>query len=223
MQSEDPAPGRIPTWTLTIAKFLLLALVIVLANTGVSWLIDRLQVQIWPEHLEIVDRVVLIGMILYTGLMATPFLPGVEIGLALMIMLGPKGVALTYLCTLVALTLSYCLGRLIPADLIIRFLRWLHLRRAAALMERFDAVPPEDRLEFLSRNAPARTVPALLKRRYLILAILLNLPGNALIGGGGGIAMIAGMSGLYSLPRYCALLSVAILPGPILVTLSGYW
>jgi uncharacterized membrane protein YdjX (TVP38/TMEM64 family) len=120
-----------------------IAVVIVLANIGISWLIDRLEIQIWPQHLEIVDRAVLIAMILYVGLMATPFLPGIEIGLALMSMLGPKGVLVTYICTLVALTISFGVGRLFPARLLVSLLRWLNLTRAAALLKSFDATPPE--------------------------------------------------------------------------------
>jgi hypothetical protein len=65
-------------------------------------------------------------------------------------------------------------------------------------------------------------MPALLKRRYLVLAALLNLPGNVVIGGAGGIAMLAGMSRLYSFPKYLLLVSVAVLPGPILITLSKF-
>lgn len=219
-ESKAFASRRNPTWTITAAKIALVVLVIILANIGASWLIDRFQIQVWPEHLEIVDRAVLIGVVLYIALMAIPFLPGIEIGLALMIVLGPKGIVLTYVCTLLALTISFCLGRLVPADLLIGFLRWLHLGRAAELVEKFDALPPESRLEFLFDKAPTRAVPTLLKRRYLVLALLLNLPGNALIGGGGGIGMMAGMSRLFSIPMYCALISVAILPGPVLVMLS---
>ncbi|HXV11709.1 MAG TPA: hypothetical protein VD839_12995, partial [Burkholderiales bacterium] len=66
------------------------------------------------------------------------------------------------------------------------------------------------------------SMSVLLNHRYLLLALLLNLPGNVLIGGGGGIAMMAGMSRLYSFPSYLALISVAILPGPVLVMLSKY-
>ncbi|MEE8120599.1 MAG: hypothetical protein V3T55_03665 [Anaerolineales bacterium] len=210
-------------WAITLAKLSAIVLLIILANIGISWLIDRLGIQIWPEYLEIIDRAVLIGVILYIGLMATPFLPGIEIGLALMIMLGPKGVLVTYICTLVALTISFGLGRLFPTHLLVSFLRWLNLTRAAALLESFDATPPEKRLEFLVEKTPRQTIPALLKRRYLILALLLNLPGNALVGGGGGIAMMAGMSRLYSFPTYFFLISVAILPGPTLVMLSNYF
>ncbi|MEE9138189.1 MAG: hypothetical protein V3V07_06550, partial [candidate division NC10 bacterium] len=82
-----------------------------------------------PRHLETVDRIVLISVILYIGLMATPFLPGIEMGLALMIMLGPKGVLVTYICTLVALTISFGLGRLFPPHLLVSLLQWLNLTR----------------------------------------------------------------------------------------------
>ena len=43
---------------------------------------------------------------------------------------------------------------------------------------------------------------------------------DALIGGGGSIAMTAGMSRLYSFPPYFLLISVAILPGPVSIILS---
>lgn len=207
-------------WAIVLGKLSAIVLLIVLANVGASWLIDRLEIQIWPEYMEIVDRAVLISVILYVGLMATPFLPGIEIGLALMAMLGPKGVLVVYICTLIALTISFGVGRLFPTHLLVSLLRWLNITRAAALLKNFDATPPERRLEFLAEKSSRQTIPAVLKRRYLVLALLLNLPGNALIGGGGGIAMIAGMSRLYSFPMYFLLISVAVLPGPILVMLS---
>jgi hypothetical protein len=222
MESEGKvlAPRRSSNWVVILAKISAVVLAIVLANIAATGLIERIQVQIWPEHMEIVDRAVMISVILYIGLMATPFLPGVEIGLALMTMLGPKGILVAYSCTLVALSISFGIGRLIPANLLIAFLQWLHLRRAAALLQEFNAIDAEKRLEFLTQRFPARTIPALLNRRYLVLAVLFNLPGNALIGGGGGIAMVAGMSRLYSFPSYLLLLTVAILPGPIIVMLS---
>ncbi len=207
------------TWAITVARLASIILLIVLANMGISWVIDRLEIQIWPEYMEIVDRAVLIGVILYIGLMATPFVPGIEIGLAFMMVLGPKGILLIYICTLVALTISFGLGRLFPTHLLVSLLRWLQLTRAAALLESFDATLPEKRLEFLAEKAPTQTMPALLKWRYLMLALLLNLPGNALVGGGGGIGMMAGISRLYSFPKYLLLIAVAILPGPILVSL----
>ncbi|MDH3411653.1 MAG: hypothetical protein OEM98_04115 [Gammaproteobacteria bacterium] len=222
METEGKAltPPTGSTWVLTLAKLSILVLVIVVANIAAWWLIDRIELRIWPEHMEIVDRAVLISLILYICLMATPFIPGVEIGLALMTMLGPKGILVTYACTLVALSISFGIGRLIPPNTLIVFLQWLHLARAAALVKNFYGLQTEDRLNYLAERLPTRTLPALLKRRYLVLAVLLNVPGNAVIGGGGGLAMMAGMSRLYSFPTYLLLISVAILPGPIVVMLS---
>jgi len=213
--------GRGATWGVTLLKFSLVAAVIVLLNIGVSWAIERIEMQVWPSHLEIVDRVVLAGVVLYMILMVLPFVPGVELGLAFMMLLGPQGVVLIYICTLIALAVSFGLGRFFPAHLLASFLRWLHLTRAEALLRSFDATTPERRLEFLVEHAPTRAVSTLLKRRYLLLALLLNLPGNTVIGGGGGIAMMAGMCRLYSFPKYLLLIAVAILPGPLLVVFSN--
>lgn len=210
---------RATTWVPTLVKLAVIVSLIVFTNIATSWFIDRLNIQIWPEYMEIVDRAVLICMVTYIILMATPFLPGIEIGLLLMAMLGPKGVLVTYLCTIVALVIAFGLGRVLPARPLIMLLRWLKLKRAEALLKAFDATPPERRLEFLAEHAPARVMPALLRRRYLLLALLLNIPGNALIGGGGGIATIAGLSRLYSFHLYLLTISVAILPGPIVFML----
>ena len=210
-------------WATTLAKLSVIVVLIVLANIGASWVIDRLEIQIWPEYMETMDRAVLIGVVLYIALMATPFLPGIEIGLALMMVLGPKGVFVTYICTLIALTISFGLGRLFPTHFLVLLLRWLNLRRAATLLSSFNETPPAKRLEFLAERSPSQAIPAVLKRRYLMLALLFNLPGNALIGGGGGIAMMAGMSRLYPFPMYFLLISIAILPGPILVTVSTFF
>jgi hypothetical protein len=169
----------------------------------------------------VITVVVLAGLVLYMILMALPFVPGVELGLAFMMILGSKGIVLIYACTLIALAISFGIGRLIPTHLLASFLRWLHLTRAEALLRIFDATAPERRLEFLAEKASTRAVSALLNHRYVLLALLLNLPGNTVIGGGGGIAMMAGMSRLYSFPKYLLLIAVAILPGPLLVMFSN--
>jgi hypothetical protein len=146
--------------------------------------------------------------------MALPFVPGIELGLALMIMLGPPGVFLVYLCTLVSLSLSFAIGRLISLKAFARFLGWLHLHKARDLMLKLEPLDPQEKFDVLLKSAPSKIVPLLLKHRYLVIALMLNLPCNALIGG--GIGLIAGMSRLYSFPRYLLLVSVAITPLPLL-------
>ena len=222
MKRQTSALPQRRTWPITLLKLSSIVLLIILANIGISWLIDQLGFQFYPGSFKMVERAVIVGLVLYICLMAIPFLPGIEIGLILMILLGPQGAVLVYLCTLVALTLSFGLGRIFPPHLLASLLGWLHLSRAESLLRKFDATPPEQRLEFIAGETSTGTMPALLKRRYLVLAALLNLPGNVVIGGAGGIAMLAGMSQLYSFPKYLLLVSVAVLPGPILITLSKF-
>lgn len=221
MTNREPLSGGSSAWLHILFRFSLVVAAIVLLNIGASSVIERLEIQIWPEHLDLVDRVVLTGVILYICLMALPFLPGVEIGLAFMMMLGTKGIVLIYVCTLIALAIAFGLGRIFPAHLLLSFLRWLHLTRAEALLRSFDATAPEARLEFLAEKASTGVASILLRQRYLLLALLLNLPGNVVIGGGGGIAMMAGMSRLYTFPKYLLLIALAILPGPVIVGLSN--
>ena len=61
--------------------------------------------------------------------MMLPFVPSVEIGLAMMLMLGPKIVPLVYGCTVLALVLSFLLGRLVPQRAMIEILETLHLKQ----------------------------------------------------------------------------------------------
>lgn len=217
--SKGPARERRLVWVTIFAKLSAIVLLVIMAKFAAAWLIEGLNIQIWPEHLELVDRAVLISVLLYIGLMAIPFLPGIELGLALMTMLGPKGILVAYVCTIIALSTSFGIGRLVPTTVLIGLLRWFHLNRAAVMLHELAGLSPPQRHEFLLEQFPSGTAPALLRHRFLILALLLNLPGNVLIGGAGGIGMIAGMSRLYSFPTYLLLISVAVLPGPILFVL----
>ena len=46
--------------------------------------------------------------------LAVPFVPGMELGLLIMVVYGPLGVAVAYVATLLGLSLSYATGRLLP-------------------------------------------------------------------------------------------------------------
>ena len=83
-------------------------------------------------------------------------------------------------------------------------------------MLKLEPLNPEEKLDFLLETAPSKVVPYLLEHRYFMIAIILNLPGNALIGGGGGIGLVAGMSRLYPFPKYLLLVGLAITPLPLL-------
>lgn len=190
-------------------------------NYAVARLADLLAFQMWPSDVDTVVFLVFSSAALYVVLMALPFMPGIEVGLMLMAMLGVGGIVLVYLCTVLALSLSFLAGRLLPPRHIARALGRLGLERARKLVTDLEPLGPEERLRFLARSAPSRIGPFLLRHRYLVLAVLFNLPGNALIGNGGGIALIAGMSRLFPFLKYVLLVCLAITPVPLLFLLRA--
>jgi hypothetical protein len=165
-------------------------------------------------------RLIMTASGIYIALLAMPFMPGAEIGISLILVLGAKICLLVYVCTVVALVPPYIAGRLIPPRYCARAFEFLGLNRAQRLIERVAPLSAEQRLAFLLDNAPTRFGPFLVRHRFLTLAVLLNLPGNIIIGGGGGIALIAGMTGLYSLPAYLTTIAVAVAPIPLIITLT---
>jgi len=209
-----------PAETPKIRRFIKISLLVgflVLVNYGGSLVVEQINFQFWPEHERLMITALWFAIVFYILWMALPFVPGIELGLALMVLLGTRGVVLVYLCTLLSLSLSFTIGRLIPLNSFARFLGWLHLYKARDLILQLEPLNSEEKLDFLLRSAPSRVIPFLVKHRYLMIAIALNLPGNALIGGGGGIGLISGMSRLYPFPKYILLVSLAIMPLPLLL------
>ncbi len=203
------------------AKIALFLGFLVFLNYAMGWLANVVAFQMWPRHVQAASLLLFATVVSYMFLLAIPFLPGIEFGLMLMAMLGSKGIVLVYACTVLALSLSFLFGRLLPPRYLARALGWFHLKRARDMVDALAPLGPEERLRYLTKSAPSRSVPFLLRHRYLIIGILFNLPGNALIGGGGGIGLIAGMSRLFPFPMYLLLICLAITPGPILFLLRA--
>jgi hypothetical protein len=169
------------------------------------------------EHMWTEPRV-WIAALAFIILLAIPYVPGMEVSVALLIILGAPGAVLVYCATLVALSLSYGAGRKIPTEVLADWLGWLHLHGARDLVLRIHPLPPQEKLAALTEQAPARWIPYLLRHRYVALALLLNLPGNSLLGGGGGIGLFAGTSGLFRFPAYALTITIAALPIPLVVS-----
>lgn len=165
---------------------------------------------------------VIMAAALYAMLMMLPFLPGIEVGLALMAMFGADVCLLVYGATVAGLSAAFLVGRLVPVRVCAAFFGFLGLRRARRLVLDLAPLDERARLDLLLRHAPRRFVPFLLRHRYLALALALNLPGNALLGGGGGIAMTAGMSGLFAPQYFMPVVMIAVAPVPLAVLLTGY-
>lgn len=131
----------------------------------------------------------------YAVLLAIPFVPAVEIGLMIMLVFGPLGALGAYLATIAGLNLAFVAGRT-PG--VRGALRGLAPRLPTALR------PP---------------VPPVLAR-VLLLALLLNMPGNSLLGGGGGIAMAAGAGGRVGWPTFVCTVVIATAAVPLLFALG---
>lgn len=214
--SEDEHTAETPSRIKFFIKISLIIGFLVFLNYGGKLVLEQLNFQLWPSQDIIIETALSVSILIYILWMAMPFMPGIELGISLMAILGAKGVILVYLCTLLSLSLSFVIGRLIPIKAFSSFLGWLHLRKAQDLTRQLEHLNSGEKIEFLLKNVPSRILPHVLKHRYLLIAVSLNLPGNALIGGGGGISMIAGTSRLYSFPKYIMLISIAITPIPIL-------
>lgn len=140
-----------------------------------------------------------IGLV-YMVLLSFPFVPAMEIGLALMLMGGTEAIPLVYLFTLGGLTLAFWVGRCFPLQ---------NCLKPAAFSGSAKRTYP---FLLLSESRP---LPDLRYERYLLLGLLLNTPGNALIGGGGGIAMLSGNSRQFSWEGFVVTTMVSIAPVPI--------
>jgi hypothetical protein len=205
----------------TLLMIAVLILLVISANVGVGHIASALQFDIRPSNEDLVHRTLMTAAVIYVLLIALPFVPAVEIGLVLIALFGPPVAVLLYVCTILGLTASFVLGWLIPLRVVGTLFAELRLRRASKLIERLDSTDKDARLALLLQNSPRRTVSALLRHRYLVLAVALNLPGNIVIGGGGGIALTAGVSKLYSIAGFLTTIAIAVAPIPLAVLIFG--
>ena len=158
-------------------------------------------------------------LVLFILLTAIPFIPGIELGIALLVLSGGAMVPWVYAGLVTSLCLSFLAGQLLSAGTLVYCFGVLGLTRSQTLVQKLTQLPRQDRLDLLLQALPGRFAPILLKHRYVALVMILNTPGNTVIGGGGGIALVAGMSGLFSTPGYFAAILFGAAPIPLLFML----
>jgi hypothetical protein len=212
---------EVPSKKKRLSRIAIVLAIIILLNFAGTWLGQQINFQLFPRHESMLQGALLIALLLYILLMATPFMPGLEVGMAVMFLFGSKSALLVYLCTIGALSISYTTGRFFPLRIVHRLLNWLCLETASELVIELEPLAQQERLEYLSGKAPSRIAPFLLKHRFVTIALLLNLPGNALIGGGGGIGLVVGMSRLVPFHTYVLVMAIAVSPVPLCIYLQG--
>jgi hypothetical protein len=161
-----------------------------------------------------------LGMLLFVAVyavaLAMPFVAGVEIGFLLIAVFGVKGVIIAYAGTLVGLSLAFFAGRFLSPRMLDAVLRKLGAsENSGTLDEAMNRVLRGGRHDILGKLGML-----MLRYRCLTLAILLNCPANAVIGGGGGIALLGGISRDISYTRFFLTIALAVAPFPILVLLG---
>ena len=199
-----------------------LVVIVILATWAAHLLKEALDLTLMPNNETQVHRLLMLGSVAYIGLLALPFVPGAEIGLAMLTMFGAAIAPLVYAATVLAMMLSYLLGRLLPGTTLVWILSLFRMRKAADLIGRAAALPPNDRLALLMERSPPKTVRLALRHRYVALALLVNTPGNAVIGGGGGIMMMAGMSGIFAPVQTFIAIAIAVSHVPIAIMVFGF-
>lgn len=218
MTVEVSRAGR--RWKIVFRVALVIAFLIS-ANYFGQWLSDQLEMELLPGNEHLIHNVIIATILIYTLLIAIPFVPSVEIGLGLIFVLGVDLVPLVYLFTVLGLSLSFLVGRMISEEALCKFFDDLSLHKVARLGERLSAMNTDERLSLLVSRAPTKFVPTLLRHRYLAVAVALNIPGNTIIGGGGGISLVAGMSRLFRGWRFFLTLAIAVAPVPLLIAFCG--
>lgn len=211
--SSDPTlrpPGAL--WR-NLARLVLLA-VLILGAMQLMYLIKSA-----PDNIA---NTALIGfLLLYALLIALPFVPGVELGASLLAMYGAEMALPVWGATVFGLTLAYLTGRHLPYPLLCRMLSDLRLTGVAFWLERIEKLPRAERLDRMQARLPRWLARITARFRHVTLALLINLPGNAVIGGGGGIALAAGLSRLFALHWMVLTLCIATAPVPLLVWVWG--
>lgn len=194
----------------------LVLLALILGGQQVVGLVGSwLDISLMPHSEDMLHRSILAGIVVYVVVLALPFVPGAEIGLMLLTVLGGPIAPLVYLATALSLMISYAVGRLLPRTLLQRGLTRLGLVRAARLVARASEKTYEDFQDGLVNSATPKLLRILFRFRYVALILVINMPGNLILGGGGGIALMAGLSRAFApLPFLLAVL-IAVLPVPL--------
>jgi hypothetical protein len=215
MPTPGPSLGRI------VVRVAILITVLVLATWGAHLVRDALNLQIRPDNEQQVHQMIMLGAAAYIGLLALPFVPGAEIGLAMLAAFGPAIAPLIYVCTVASMILAYTAGRFLPIDVLRRVLSTLRMHRAADLVARAAPLSGEDRVAMLLDGQSAGALRLAIRYRYVALAVAVNTPGNSVIGGGGGIMLMAGLSGIFSPLATVATIAIAVSPVPLAMVFFG--
>ncbi len=220
MTEPAPEPG-VRARAAQIARIVLrLGLLLGMAY-GVHLLIDWATALTAKGHPGAQTGMLVMLLLVYALLIAVPFVPGIEIGLSLLMLEGAWIAPFIYGATVIGLLLAYSAGEWMPYSRLHRLFADLHMHRICTLLERLQPLDRTERVNLLHDRAPRWLRPFVSRYRYLLLAVLINLPGNAVVGGGGGILFLAGFSRMFRPAAMALTIALAVAPVPLAVWAFG--
>jgi hypothetical protein len=220
---NEPAQNHSNThrfWRIALRLSVILLLVY-LAKLGIDLLMAKIMLYETDAAARAMIGLIITVMIGYAILLAIPFVPGVEIGIAILMIEGASAAPMVYVATVSGLLIAFSIGQFAPLDRLVRLCNDLRLSRAAALLKRIKRTPREDRLNAMHDRLPKWLARVLCDYRYVTLGLLLNMPGNIALGGGGGIMMAGGLSRLFQSRFVILTVILATFPVPLSVWLLG--
>lgn len=163
---------KVRRWLLPVVTLLSLTILVSQRGEGLLALIQSSE----PTLIGL-----LLSLCFYTLLLAIPFMPSVEIGWLIMAMFGLPGILGAWIATWVGLMMGFFMGRLFQN-------RPWYQHRLARLQRSY-----QEQQSLAQPNALSRAVALSRRQPAWFVAIALNVPGNWVLGGGGGIALLASL------------------------------
>jgi len=218
MKDTKPIPFDSASLLRTVLRIGFIVVVVFIVYQLISWVMSEAEA---ARNGPLMIGLMLVLFCAYIILISIPFVPGIEIALSLMLIHGPEVIIWVYVTTVLGLFLAFLAGQYLSYDYLHSVFRDMRMKRACDLLDTIQPLSRDERISFLNSKIPNPLRPFLIEGRYAIIGVLLNVPGNALIGGGGGIMLIAGLSRVFSTYWMFVTLLFAVSPIPIAILVFG--
>ncbi len=218
MKSTDDTPIEYSAIARTFVRLAIVVFIVFIVHQLMSWVLVKAEI---ADNTPLMIGLMCLVLLTYILLISIPFVPGIEIALSLMVIRGPDVVIWVYAATIMGLMLAFLAGRYLSYDHLHNIFRDLRMKRACELLDTIQPLSRTERLDTLKNRIPAFLRPFLIEGRYALVGLVLNIPGNALIGGGGGILLVAGLSRVFSTGWVFITLMIAVAPVPIAILVFG--
>ena len=224
MSSAKPpqAPEKIrPAWRRVMLWALMVVIFVTALHYALVWAMNFISGMYSISGSMTMISVLIISLAVYAILIAIPFMPGIEVGVALLLLQGASIAPFVYLATITGLMTAYLIGSTVPFAWLHKMACDLGLKRVCDFLDQIATTPPEVRLANQRAMLTGWLARLTVDYRYAAIGVLLNVPGTFAIGGGGGILMAAGLSRLFNGWAILLTLAIATLPVPLAVWIMG--